>query len=293
MRITVGIPSYNEENSIRILLEVLDAQVMDGENRIDEIIISDDSTDTTPELVNDFARKSRIAVSLLHHNRRRGVANAWNEIFRNARGDTIVLYDADVLPGKDTTHLLTSKLRDDIGICASNPLPLNQKGIAAKASSFNAFWLRRVRKQMLSQYTVMGRGLSIHADLAKMITVPDIIATDLYLQCIVMEFGYKIYYCDEAVVWFKPACRMLDFASQVVRAVNGHSHINDYIDKFNLKLPHSLIIKETIKEALQDPKGMIATAIAYVSLPIYLSRFPKDVRSSIWHIANSTKGNPS
>ena len=106
-----------------------------------------------------------------------------------------------------------------------------------------------------------------------------------------MEFGYKIYYCDEAVVWFKPPCKMLDFASQVVRAVNGHSHINDYCERFNLKLPRSLIFKETIK-ALQDPKGMIATAIAYASLPIYISRFPKDA-SPIWHIAKSTKGNMS
>jgi glycosyltransferase involved in cell wall biosynthesis len=290
MQITVGIPSYNEEKSILNLLEALETQVLDSEYRIDEIIISDDSTDATPDIINDFARKSKLNITLIHHNNRRGAASAWSEIFSHAKGDTIVLYDADIIPSRNTTALLASRIRDNNGLCASNPLPLKQNGIAAKASSFNASWLRRVRKQGLSQYTVMGRALSIRADIAKIITIPDLIAIDLYLQCKVLELGYKVDYCDDAVVWFKPAGTMLDFTSQVVRAVQGHEQIKQYIERFSIKLPASLMFKEAAKEAFNDPHGMIAVAIAHFLLPMYKARIAKHARASTWHVADSTKG---
>ncbi len=290
MQITIGIPSYNEEISIRNLLEVLEMQVTDSKHTIREIIISDDSTDATPDIVNDFARKSKLNITLIHHNKRRGAASAWNEIFGNAKGDGIVLYDADVIPGKNTTFLLASGIEDDVTLCASNPLPLTQKGIVAKASSFNALWLRRIRKLGISQYTVMGRGLSIRADVAKMVKVPDVIAIDLYLQCRVLELEHKVDYCDDAVVWFKPANTMLDFGSQVVRAVKGHEQIEEYIKRFDIKLPQALIFKEAMKEAFRDPQGMIGLAIAHLALLKYRARIGKDTEGATWHVTDSTKG---
>lgn len=290
MQITIGIPSYNEEMSIRNLLEALEMQVLNDEPRISEIIISDDSTDATPEIINDFARKSKLNITLIHHNKRRGAASAWNEIFSNAKGDAVVLYDADIIPSKNTTFLLASRIKDDVALCASNPLPLKQNGIAAKASSFNALWLRRVRKYGLSQYTVMGRALSIRTDIAKMTTIPDIIAIDLYLQCKVLELGQKVDYCDDAVVWFKPAGTMLDFASQVARAVQGHEQIKEYIERFDMQLPLSLMLKGALEEAFSYPHGMIAVAIAYLILPVYRARIANQSKSATWHIAESTKG---
>jgi len=290
VQITIGIPSYNEEVSIRNLLEAIELQDVNDQYKINEVIISDDSIDNTPEIVNDYAKKSRLDITLIHHNRRRGAAQAWNEIFSNAKSDAIILYDADIIPAKNATKLLASNMKDDIALCASNPLPLKQSGIAARASSFNAYWLRRVRKRGLSQYTVMGRALSIRADVAKAITVPGIIAIDLYLQCKVLELGYKVDYCDDAIVWFRPASTMLDFASQVVRAVRGHEEIKDYVEKFDIKLPSSLILGETVREAFNDPQGMFATAIAYLALPIYKAKVSKHTKSATWHVANSTKG---
>ena len=290
MQITIGIPSYNEEMSIRNLLEALEMQVINDEHRISEIIISDDSTDATPEIIGNFARKSKLNITLIHHNKRRGAASAWNEIFSNAKGDAVVLYDADIIPSKNTTLLLASCIKDDVALCASNPLPLKQNGVAAKASSFNALWLRRARKYVLSQYTVMGRALSILTDIAKIITIPDIIAIDLYLQCKVLELGQKVTYCDDAVVWFKPAGTMLDFASQVARAVQGHEQIKEYIERFDMQLPLSLMLKGALEEALSYPQGMIAVAIAYLILPVYRARIANQSKSATWHIAESTKG---
>ena len=55
-RVTIGIPSYNEERNIINLLDSLVTQPS-KDIFISEIIISDDSTDRTPELVEKFAKK--------------------------------------------------------------------------------------------------------------------------------------------------------------------------------------------------------------------------------------------
>ncbi len=289
MHITIGIPSYNEELSIANLLRTLQMQAMD-EHEISEIIVSDDSTDNTPNIVNDFAKNSKTSITLIHHNKRRGAASAWNEIFSNAKGEIVVLYDADIMPDKMTTHLLASGINEKVGLCAANPLPLKQKGIAARASAFNSSWLRRVRNAGLSQYTVMGRALSIRTDVARKIIVPDIIAIDLYLQCKVLESGYDVDYRDDAVVWFKPAGTMLDFASQVARAVRGHEEIKDYVKKFKISLSSSILMKESIKEAFKDPVGILALTLSYLAFPVYMAKVGNEIGHAMWHVADSTKG---
>lgn len=289
MQITIGIPSYNEQLSIANLLKALEMQVADG-HKINEVIVSDDSTDDTPHIVNDFARNSKMNITLIHHNKRSGAAGAWNEIFDIAHGEVIVLYDADVIPDKSATSILASGINDKVTLCAANPSPIRQKGIAAKASTFNSSWLRRVRSAGLSQYTVMGRALSIRTDIAKKISVPDLIAIDLYLQCKVLELGYRINYCDDAVVWFKPANTMLDFASQVARAVRGHEEIKDYVKKFNISLSLSTLLKEAMRESLSDPAGMFALALSYAAFPIYRIKVGDKTGQATWHVADSTKG---
>ena len=289
MRITIGIPSYNEQLSIANLLKALEAQVTD-EHKISEIIVSDDSSDDTPDIVNDFARNSKMKITLIHHNTRRGAASAWNEIFGNATGEIIVLYDADILPEKRTTSLLASSINNRVALCAANPLPLTQSGTAARASIFISSWLRRVRNAGLSQYTVMGRALSIRKDIAEKIAVPDIIAIDLYLQCKVLELGYVVDYCDDAIVWFKPANTMLDFTSQVARAIRGHEEIKDYVNRFQISLQSSTLVKEAVKETFNDPVGMLALAVSYAAFPVYRMKIGDKTMQMKWHVADSTKG---
>ena len=65
------------------------------------------------------------------------------------------------------------------------------------------------------------------------------IAIDLYLQCKILEMGRDIIYNDNAIVYFKPANNIHDLASQVMRAVNGHKQIEDYVSLFSIGLPDS------------------------------------------------------
>src|SRR5918992_1520028 len=284
-RITIGIPSYNERQNIVNLLRAIEEQHIP----IFEVLISDDSADNTPNLVRNFAQHSILDIQLFHHDTRRGAAAAWNEIIQKAKGDVIVLYDADTIPHPSCTEQLTLSVKGNVGICASNSQPVEAAGIAGRASVFISKWLRSVRLNRLSQYTVMGRGVAVNSREAKKIEIPtDIIAIDLYIQCKILEMRRDVIYNDNAIVFFKPANDMRDLASQVIRAVNGHYQIKEYVSSIGICLPQQIAIGHALKNTFKDPLGAISVAIGYSLIPYYRSRL-EHTDTAKWHTATSSK----
>jgi glycosyltransferase involved in cell wall biosynthesis len=284
-RITVGIPSYNERQDIVNLLRAIEEQ----QTPIFEVLISDDSSDNTPSLVRNFAQHSLLDIQLFHHDTRRGAAAAWNEILQRAAGDIVILYDADTIPHPYCTEQLASHIQGNVAICASNSQPIQAAGIAGRASVFISKWLRSVRLARLSQYTVMGRALAINSREAKKIEIPTkMIAIDLYMQCKILEMGRDIIYNDNAIVYFKPANNIHDLASQVMRAVNGHKQIEDYVSPFGISLPQEVAIANAVKNAAKDPLGAMSVAIGYSLIPYYRSRL-EHTDTAKWHTAASSK----
>jgi glycosyltransferase involved in cell wall biosynthesis len=286
-RISIGIISYNEEKNIITLLNSIKCQYL-GKFFIKEIIISDDSNDNTPFLIEKFIKKNpQISIRLFHYNKRRGAYAGWNEIFKNATGDYLILYDADVILAEQTTYNLVNAFsRDTVGLCASNPQPLAFSSIYGRATKFITNWLQNIRKYGLTQFTVMGRGLAIKADLAKKIIIPEnIIAIDYYLQIKVLELDKQVVYVKNAIIYFKTPENLDDFLSQVLRANFGHKQLSFYKTK---KLPIISNIKITLKSIFSDPLGGIATLYCYCFIPYYKLR-NKNKISSKWKIAQSTK----
>jgi glycosyltransferase involved in cell wall biosynthesis len=283
--ITIGIPSYNEMQNIVNLLQAIQEQ----HTPIFEVLISDDSSDNTPNLVRDFAQHSPLDVRLFHHDGRRGAAAAWNEIIQRARGDIIVLYDADTIPHPSCTRQLVSSIEENVGICASNSQPVQATGLAGRASVFISKWLRSVRLAQLSQYTVMGRAVAINSDDAKKIEIPaNIIAIDLYIQCKILRMGRDVVYNDNAIVYFKPASDVQDLASQVIRAVNGHNQVKEYVSSCGICLPQRVSVDHALKNAVKDPLGALSVTIGYSLIPYYRSRI-EHTNTAKWHTAASSK----
>ena len=94
MKFSIIIPTYNEEQDIDKTLETLTE--LDYLDR--EIIVVDDSTDSTPEVVRRYATRG---VRLIRPDRRGGRCEARNIGIIEAVGDIVVILNADVRPGKD------------------------------------------------------------------------------------------------------------------------------------------------------------------------------------------------
>lgn len=301
--VIVGVPCFNEEKNILHFLRSLEKQ----SSCISAVIISDDSTDNTPNLVEKFARVSSLDVIFLHHCERRGAAAAWNEIFdgacriaaESASGtEALVLYDADVIPSRDCTAQLASRVgkrhRTDgrvVHICASRPEPVQADSIAARASAFISDWLRHVRRSNeISKYTVMGRALAISTEAAERIRIPEnLIAIDLYLQCKAIELGMALEYNDEAVVYFSPASTIRDFASQVLRSFRGHQQLREHTASLDLNLTALDAVRAAVKAGLADPVGLVSAMVGYSLMPYYRAKLAGAASSALWDIAMSSK----
>jgi glycosyltransferase involved in cell wall biosynthesis len=92
MKFSIVVPTYNEEKDIAATLETLLA--LDYADK--EIIIVDDSTDSTPQIVRRYPQ-----IKLIRPEKREGRCGARNLGIMSASGEIIVILNADVRPASD------------------------------------------------------------------------------------------------------------------------------------------------------------------------------------------------
>lgn len=119
--ISILIPAYNEEKVLRRAIETTLEATYPADKEI--IVINDGSTDMTFTIAQEYTGKG---VKVIHRPNG-GKAVAINHGLRFARGEIIVIVDADSLVGKNTLIELVQPLRDpDIAAVAGNIKVLNR-----------------------------------------------------------------------------------------------------------------------------------------------------------------------
>lgn len=89
--LTVVIPAYNEASTLAEIVR----RVQSAPYRKQVLIVDDASDDGTPEVAADICRRHR-NVTLLRHERNRGKGRALRTGFEQARGDFVIVQDADL-----------------------------------------------------------------------------------------------------------------------------------------------------------------------------------------------------
>lgn len=90
--LSILIPVYNVEVYLRECLESVMAQVVPG---IEIIALDDCSTDSSHQLLQEFAEDSIVPITILRHDHNRGLSAARNTLLNNARGDYVWFLDSD------------------------------------------------------------------------------------------------------------------------------------------------------------------------------------------------------
>lgn len=116
--ISILIPMYNEEAVARDVLEALiEADYPHDPDRFEIIPINDASTDSTGDILDEYARLYPW-MKPFHRpggkNAKRGKAAALQAATRIARGEILIVFDADYIPGKSLLKFLTAPFADPV-----------------------------------------------------------------------------------------------------------------------------------------------------------------------------------
>lgn len=114
-KLSVIIPAYNGE---RFLAETLDCVLNQTLKNVQIVIVNDGSTDSTAEIIADYAKKHSNILPITQPNS--GVSAARNNGIRNASGEYLLFLDTDDVFTPDSFELMYDKLDKtgaDIAIC--------------------------------------------------------------------------------------------------------------------------------------------------------------------------------
>jgi len=95
LKLSILIPAYNEEDSIRELLAQVRAVTLEGFDEREIIVVDDGSTDRTLELLAE-EQAAHGDVRIFHHAQNQGKGAAVRTALQHATGDVMLVQDADL-----------------------------------------------------------------------------------------------------------------------------------------------------------------------------------------------------
>ena len=204
VEISVGIPTYSEEENISDLLEAILRQRLPENYSIREIIVSDSSADNTYKILMDFRAKHPF-MRLFHHERRTGLNYAINEIFETVRAPFLWYINADVIPAHDALYKLIDPMTRSEIVGASSgrlvPVTGHKFNIAEVANTFGAELLHRLSEKGL--YHFHGTMFAIRSEIARDVRIPrHAVEQDAFIGCQTMDLGYTLLYVPDAICYY-------------------------------------------------------------------------------------------
>jgi len=292
--VSIMVPAHNEGLVIsQTLLSLLAFDY--PQNRYEIIVINDNSSDNSAQLLEDIREKSPgRTIKIINTDSLtggKGKSNALNIGFQQCLGDYIVIYDADNTPERGALRLLVSE------IC-SNP---SLGAVIGKFRTRNkdASWLTRFinietlafqwmaqagRWKLMKLCTIPGTNFIIRREILEQIGGWDIhaIAEDTEISFRIYLMGYFIKFLPQAVTWEQEPQTFKVWFRQRTRWVKGNIYVlvKNLPLLFNPRAGHvrfdicyflstyfllltSLIISDSV--LLMNVSGLIHTTLASFS----------------------------
>jgi cellulose synthase/poly-beta-1,6-N-acetylglucosamine synthase-like glycosyltransferase len=217
--VSVLIPAFNEaQDIVRTITNKLGLDY--PPDKLDVIVVSDDSTDGTDELVQDLAAKSAGRLRLLRQSPRQGKTAALNMAVRVAQGEILVFSDANSLYAGDAlSHLVASFADPRVGYVTGQMIYTNPDGvlIGDGCSAYMRYenLLRRYETLLGSVVGVDGGVDAMRKELYRPMRSDQL--PDLILPLSVVVAGHRVIYDPAAVVREPALVRSRDEYSMRVR----------------------------------------------------------------------------
>ncbi|HUL39874.1 MAG TPA: glycosyltransferase [Methanomassiliicoccales archaeon] len=287
--VSVGVCAYNEGRNIGACLDSLVVQELKGFDLLEIIVISSGSTDETDGVVRSYEKKEG-HVKLVRQEQREGKNSAINLFISMAKGEILILVNADNRLERGSLQALLEPFQDDeVGVAGGHPVPVNSKETVV-GFAVNMLWDMHHRVALL--FPKVGELMAFRRLDKRLPTSTqsdeDIIRMELEKK------GMSTVYVPGAIVRNKGPEHLEDFIKQRTRVNIGEKYMKrlfDYeVPTWDSRLlfqAYVSFLKENRKYLGKAMVGMAfeAYARAYATLYVALDRGDK----AVWQQVSSTK----
>lgn len=230
--ITVLIPMHNEE---QVLCNVLDSllECDYDRDRLEIIPINDNSTDRTREMLDEYHRRYEFIRPLHRDCPDRGKPAGLNDAMRLARGEIILVFDADYRPARDMLKQLAIAFEDpEVGAVMGRVIPYNaNKNLLTRlinlerCGGYQVDQQARYNLRTIPQYggTVGGFRKDVMMETGGFNT--KVLAEDTELTFRLYTRGWKVIYANSAECYEEAPETWEVRARQIRRWSRGHNQV--------------------------------------------------------------------
>ena len=293
--VSVGIPAYNEERNIKLLLQDLLSQKQAGWQLAEVLVACDGCSDNTAAEARSLNSE---LVTVLEHHTRRGQTARFAEMMDRFQGSVLILFDADVkLGGPDViSHMIAPFDDPSVMLTSGNkrPLPPNTFVEHGIYSTFDVFYQSKLGLNGTNNiFSCQGGCLALRRSFAKTVRLPEVISNDAYLYLECARQGYTFKYVNHAVVYYQLAGTLRDYLRQLARGNAGalHRFLSPYFGhnaREAFRRPLHLYLLWTVQALLKRPFPTLFIALITVLAKPYLPLLSRRYTCR-WPVATSTK----
>lgn len=230
--ISVLIPMHNEEQVLDFVLQAL-LECEYDRDRMEIIPINDNSTDRTKELLDVYHEKYEFIRPLHRNCPDRGKPAGLNDAMQLAKGEIIIVFDADYRPAKDMLKQLAIAFQDpEVGAVMGRVIPYNtNKNLLTRlinlerCGGYQVDQQARYNLKSIPQYggTVGGFRKDLMLEMGGFNTL--VLAEDTELTYRFYTKGWKVIYANSAECYEEAPETWTVRGKQIRRWARGHNQV--------------------------------------------------------------------
>lgn len=297
--VSIGIPSYNEEKNIGILLDSIKKQ-NETFFKIEEIIIySDASTDNTHE---EIRKRNDMKIKLLVNKKRRGQAFTQNRILEKCNSDALVLLNADILiKHRLFVHKLIFPImqkKADLTSCKIQGI--ESDSLLGKILNFSVLLKTEIYESLnhgRNVFTCHGAARAMSRKLYHSLTFAESVGEDAYSYLYCQKKGFTYEYIKNAVVYIASPKNIADHMLQSIRFWYSKKNMEHFFPKDFVTKEYYLSVQKVfgayVVYLFRNPVYSILFVLFVIIAKLKLLLSPIKM-NQIWTLSKSTKNlNPA
>lgn len=303
LTVTVGIPCYNEQSNIALILNDVCSQDLPEWLKVEKIIVdASGSTDLTVDIAKTYANKDK-RVIVFHEEPRRGKASSINRIMSLSSSKILAIISGDlrITDNSFLRKLVRRLAKEDVGMVVAKVVPTNDPDSIV---GFMGHLLWRIHnklhiiQQEMGLVSHAGEAFAFKKEYVSFIP-EDVINDDAYIALHLQLKGFKVSYEKGSIAYNRAPSNIVELILQRTRVLAGHNQLMKRVGKkpdtiHNLFLKRPLLaLNILVSEISSLTKGNMIKLLAtlmflFTELISYILSFVQK-HSNIWKPIRSTK----